>query len=64
MPSTAAACKAVARTASGLGPVMFRWPILRPGRADNLPYRCKCVPGSASTCAQAGLVGPLPVGVT
>ena len=37
MPSSAQACRAVARTASGVAPVMLRWPILRPLRADSLP---------------------------
>ena len=54
MPSRLAACKAVARTCSTLAPVIVRWPILRPLLAVALPYRCKCVPGKASTWAHGG----------
>ena len=37
MPRMAAALSAVARAASGVAPVMVRWPILRPTRASVLP---------------------------
>ena len=50
-PSSASslAARSRARCSPTSRAVTVRCPILRPRRAERLPYRCRCAPGSAST---------------
>ena len=54
IPMAARAASAACCTCTGSLPITVKWPILRPGRAWCLPYRCSFRFGSACSLAQSG----------
>src|SRR5450830_812835 len=54
MPRMAQALASCACAAAMVGATKVTWPILRARLACALPYKCKCAPGNARICSQAG----------